>query len=66
VVAEIALEPVCLAFKLGHVLGEFVELLAILLDIAFHRPLKHPGAFFYLVGVVFELFERRLVEKIKE
>jgi hypothetical protein len=55
-----------LAFKLGHVLGEFVELLAILLDIAFHRPLKHPGAFFYLVGVVFELFERRLVEKIKE
>jgi hypothetical protein len=57
-VAEIALEPVCLAFKLGHVLGEFVELLTILLDIAFHRPLKHPGALSYLVGVVFELFER--------
>jgi hypothetical protein len=58
VVAEIALEPVCLAFKLGHVLGEFVELLALILDITFHRPPKHPGALFYLVGVVFELFER--------
>ena len=52
VIAEIAFECIRLTLKHGHILGELVELLAILLYVALDCPFEHPATLLHFVSML--------------